>query len=102
MSASLRRFAALACAGAVCACSGYAGRALLPQSEALQNPPMQRPAVREAIPFVPPVDIGRRAPGDRVSAVVLLRYNRQAELDELTTALTRTPNARYLTRAEFV
>src|SRR6185312_10229426 len=79
------------------ACAARQNAPLLPQTS---NAAL--PAARQAIPLVRPIDLGRRAPGARVSAVLLLRYNHQAELDRFVADLVDAPNPRYLTRDEFV
>ncbi|HZY97977.1 MAG TPA: protease pro-enzyme activation domain-containing protein [Candidatus Baltobacteraceae bacterium] len=81
------------------ACGGRQATQLLPQAANHGHPAAQRG--RQAIPFVRPVDLGRRAASGRVSAVVLLRYNHQAELDRLVANLVGVPNPHYLTRGEF-
>lgn len=48
-----------------------------------------------------PVDMGRIAPVQRVSAVVVLRYNHQRELDALVNRMAREPHPHYLAPQEF-
>lgn len=97
MSASFRiAVLSLLAAIALAACAARQSASLLPQPaiHAL-------PGARQVLPLVRPVDLGRRAAANRVSGVLLLRYNRQAELDRFVANLAGASNPRYLTREEF-
>jgi hypothetical protein len=92
MASKVRLAFAFAAAAVIVGCSAQGLSGLLPS-----NP---QPALRSA-PGAP-VDIGRRNTRDPVSIVVLLRYNRQAELDRFADALARERSPRYLTAAQFM
>ncbi|MBV8374298.1 MAG: hypothetical protein JO302_02205, partial [Candidatus Eremiobacteraeota bacterium] len=49
-----------------------------------------------------PVDLGRRRARDPVSVVLLLRYNRQAELNRFVDSLARSRSPHYLTASQFI
>ncbi|MBV8154836.1 MAG: hypothetical protein JOY98_10465 [Candidatus Eremiobacteraeota bacterium] len=89
-----RAAAAIALAGILAACASRSGAPFVPS-----NPTAN---VHRVLPFVRPVDVGRRAPHARVSAVVLLRYNHAAELERFVDGLARRPHPRYLTPSQFV
>lgn len=81
---------------ALAACAARQSTSLLPQPSIHAVP-----GARPVLPFVRPVDLGRRAAASRISAVLLLRYNRQAELDRFVAGLDGAPSPQYLTREEF-
>jgi len=98
MKASLRiSVLSLIAAAALAACAARQGASLLPapSTHALAG-------TRQVLPFVRPVDAGRRPAAARVSAVLLMRYNHQGELDRFIAGLVGATDARYLTRDEFV
>jgi pro-kumamolisin-like protein len=100
MGASFRiSVLSLLTAAALTACAGRQTTPLLPQTAVRALPGMQQG--RQATPLVRPTDLGRRAASTRISAVLLLRYNRQSELDRFVANLVDAPNPRYLTREEF-
>ncbi|MBV8720987.1 MAG: hypothetical protein JO277_02485, partial [Candidatus Eremiobacteraeota bacterium] len=96
MNRKVRALAALALAGALAACSDRnAGAPFVPQG-------VRGAVAHPAMAYVRPIDAGRRASAAPMTAVVVMQYNRQAELDAFTDALAHRQHPRYLTPAQFV
>lgn len=95
MSISSRSITSIVLLFALSACGGRNASGLIPSGA---------PAAagrHRASDVIRPVDMGRIAGRRRVSAVVLLRYNQQRELDAFVNRLTRQTHPRYLTPEEF-
>ncbi|HKE36627.1 MAG TPA: hypothetical protein VKB39_04300, partial [Candidatus Baltobacteraceae bacterium] len=70
---------------ALSACGGRQSAPLLPQTSI--HSPQGAQQGRQVMPLVRPMDLGRRPASNRISAVLLLRYNRKSELDRFVANL---------------